>query len=127
MKASDHEILKGYYWNHDAIRKDVERLKRLAERASEYTDNQWPDVKRWFDYHKACLHEHHTSEDNFFFPRIREMDSSFANDLDIMDKDHKELVRLLGELDQLIPPNGEVDKLRITMTEYIDKVVSHLD
>jgi hemerythrin-like domain-containing protein len=127
MKTSDREILKGYYWNHDAIRRDVERLKRLSQRAAEYTEADWPGVKKWFDYHKACLHEHHSGEDNFFFPMMRERDPSFANDLDIMDRDHKELVRLMGELDALMPANGQVDKLRTTIDAYGALVVAHLD
>lgn len=127
MKTSDRETLKGYYWNHDAIRADLNRLRRLSQRATDYTEEQWAAVRRWFDYHKACLHEHHTGEDNFFFPRMRAMDESFANDLDVMDSDHNELNRLLAELDQIIPANGNIDKLASTITEYTDKVISHLD
>lgn len=67
MKTSDRKLLKGYYWNHDAIRKDMDKLKTIVNKIDSYSTDDFNKLHNWFIYHEQCILAHHHGEDGFFF------------------------------------------------------------
>lgn len=134
MKTSDREILKGYFWNHDAIRKDVQRLEEISERLPNLSKGGFQKIKTWFDFHKFALVEHHTAEDTFFFPKVAERTSDFEQELAQFDDEHKALDAQMETVEQLVHQLVEDDskeesreKLREAISKYNRLVIDHLD
>ena len=133
MKTSDREILKGYYWNHDAIRKDVDRLDKISQVLPNLSKGGFERIKNWFDFHKFALMEHHTAEDTFFFPIVAERTSEFELELSQFDSEHKALDRQMEVLEQLLDKlseddsnDGDRQELKEAIAHYNRLVVDHL-
>src|SRR5687767_10959818 len=132
MKTSDREILKGYYWNHDAIRKDIERFERIGSRLDNYSADNFKDIKHWFDFHCMALTAHHEGEDHFFFPKMKARTDVFEKEMQEFDHEHKELDRYMEKINEELTGlsagmNGETKKkLKQSLSEYIRLMNDHL-
>jgi hypothetical protein len=84
-------LLLGYYANHRALRKDVERLRKVVSKFDTYSKEDWRKIDSWFSMHSRLVLYHHHSEDEFFFPWIRKRSNRFNMELKMMDDDHKSL------------------------------------
>lgn len=132
MKTSEREVLKGYYWNHDAIRKDAERLKNVSAQVDHFTAADFQQIIKWFRFHEFAIITHHRAEDEFFFPVIAERTGTFDRELSKFDEEHKELDRLMIEVEKLLRRLGdnedtERDALKTAITDYVNLVTGHLD
>ena len=134
MKTSERTVLKGYYWNHDAIRKDVSRLQNVAERVESLNRDDYSKISRWYDHHKFALTEHHHAEDNFFFPMISERTKDFENELKQFDQEHHQLDEQMEKMESLLnklanDDGVDQDKMELinAIREYNQLVINHLD
>lgn len=132
MKTSERKLLKGYYWNHDAIRKDMDKLRTVIGKVNSYSPAGFGKVHNWFKYHEQCILAHHHGEDAFFFPKMREKQPDFVVQLNAMEHEHVELDNGLARLNnffaQLSAGNTNViDAFVPAAQNYIDLVIGHLD
>lgn len=134
MRTSDRDVLKGYYWNHDAIRKDVGRLDKIAELLPNLSKGGFVRIKHWFDFHKFALIEHHTAEDTFFFPKVAERTSDFEQELSQFDHEHKALDRQMEVIEGMLHKLSRDDSheesrqaLKEAIVEYNRLVMDHLE
>jgi iron-sulfur cluster repair protein YtfE (RIC family) len=95
---------------HAAIRRDLERVERLAERSLEGLSadeirEELDEIKRdgtlWrlqIDCLRYCrfVHMHHNAEDRDFFPELREVNPDLAPVIDRLEGDHR---RVSDQLD----------------------------
>lgn len=133
MKTSDREVLKGYYWNHDAIRKDVGRLEKISDVVPNLSKGGFEKIKQWFDFHQFAIVEHHTAEDTFFFPKIAERTTEFEQDLAQFDHEHKALDDYMEKLDKVLndlckndSDRENRDKLKTLIGQYKQLIMDHL-
>ena len=87
-------------------------FRRGFERVRETRD------PRSFASLNSSLHHHHTLEDRAFFPQMRQQHPDWANEFDILEDDHRDLVRLEKSIDK-----GEVDSI----PEFVDMLLDHLN
>lgn len=132
MKTSDRKLLKGYYWNHDAIRKDMERLKKVTEHFSNYKAADFAKVEKWFHYHEQCILFHHHGEDDFFFPILRERKPQFKIEIDAMEHEHVLLDEKLEALKKILAElrsgaTGLQSQFEALVQSYIQLIITHLD
>ncbi|KAJ3274059.1 hypothetical protein HDV01_003552 [Terramyces sp. JEL0728] len=70
---------------------------------------------------KECnrmLHHHHSLEDSFWFPNLRKLHPEYIAEIDILEKDHKELVSLEKKI-----VNGDHEAL----LEFCNGLLDHLN
>lgn len=70
---------------------------------------------------KECnrmLHHHHSLEDSYWFPNLKRLHPEFIDEIDILEKDHKELVRLEKKV-----VNGDHQAL----LEFFNGLLDHLN
>ncbi len=132
MKTSERTLLKGYYWNHDAIRKDMEKLQTVRDNIGNYSAEDFSAIHDWFLYHEQCILSHHHGEDDFFFPIMREKQPAFKEQLDTMEHEHVAMDVLLNTLREICTAlkNGNPDAVKqfiVSANEYINLVTRHLN
>jgi hypothetical protein len=114
---------------HDALRRDLEQLARVAAR----TTGDPRDILRtsvgWTDF-KTYLHVHHTSEDEMLWPMLREALTDRPDELLLlatMESEHAALDPVLKAVDaELSAPDGGseqigdlVDALTIVLGDHL--------
>lgn len=132
MKTSDRKLLKGYFWNHDAIRKDMDRIKKVIEHFSEYKAADFSKIEQWFHYHEQCILFHHHGEDDFFFPVMRERKPQFKIELDSMEHEHVLLDEQLDAMKKILAElsggaTGLEAQFKSLAQAYINLIITHLD
>lgn len=132
MKTSDRKLLKGYYWNHDAIRKDMDKLKTIVNKIDSYSTDDFNKLHNWFIYHEQCILAHHHGEDGFFFPIMRQKQPDFLTKIDAMEHEHialdEGLAKLNGLFKELKSGNKtELNNFISASKNYIELVIGHLD
>jgi hemerythrin-like domain-containing protein len=132
MKTSERKILKGYYWNHDAIRKDMERLKHVIEHFSNYSTSDFTQIANWFHYHEQCILYHHHGEDDYFFPIMKERVPQFRIELETMEHQHVQLDDNLEKLREIFlglrkGTPGLQEAFMKAANDYTHGVINHLD
>lgn len=132
MKTSDRVILKGYYWNHDAIRKDMARLQHVIDHFNTYKAADFKRIADWFNYHAECILSHHHGEDGYFFPIMRERKPAFSEKIDSMEHEHIALDASLEKMKALFArlaagEEASADEFKSMAADYMNLVVSHLD
>ncbi len=131
MKTSDRELLKGYYWNHDALRMDVARVETIIKKFSAYSVDDWKKLSAWYQYHEFCLHNHHHGEDTYFFPIMKSRTPEFKTLIDGLEHEHVELGKLIGKMHAHFSNLANGEKISSTDFEttarsYNELILSHL-
>jgi len=132
---------------HGAIRRDLERVERLAERAldglpAEEISQELDEIKRdgmlWhlqIDCLRYCrfVHMHHNAEDREFFPELRETNPALNPVIDRLQGDHRRVsdqldaveaaARALAKDDGNMARKAVVDALR----DLAENLLEHLD
>lgn len=134
MITSERIVLKGYYWNHDAIRKDVVRLEAILTKVDFYNANGFLHANQWFQFHSKSLLFHHHGEDEFFFPEIKNRFPDVKDKIELMDQQHQELDRWMFEVGQSLQRLAVDDSnaeektvLKNALKNYIAVAVNHLN
>lgn len=84
-----------YYVIHRAMKGDAERLARSVAAMEPGDRRRAAAAGRWYDGYLHELHEHHTIEDEFFFPALAARVPVFADQLWRVDAEHHSLGELL--------------------------------
>ena len=82
-------------------------------------------IKTWWNSHSIHIHEHHSNEDNYFNPFIRQR----INYPDKLETDHEQLIEHMDKIETVInnlSKNDSVDELLSLWNEYSDKMLLHL-
>jgi hemerythrin-like domain-containing protein len=132
---------------HGAIRRDLERVERLAEQAldglpAEEISQELDEIKRdgmlWhlqIDCLRYCrfVHMHHNAEDREFFPELRETNPALNPVIDRLQGDHRRVSEQLDAVEAAASAlakdegkaarQGVVDALRDLAEDLLD----HLD
>lgn len=134
MKTSDRTLLKGYYWNHDAIRKDVVRIQTIIEKINFYNAAGFCSASQWFDFHCKSLLFHHHGEDDFFFPELLRRFPDLKDQMQLMDQQHKELDKWMfaaTEAFKVLADSAEnaedKENLRNALSKYCAIAIQHLN
>jgi hypothetical protein len=132
---------------HASIRRDLERVERLAERSldglpAEEIREELDEIKRdgslWrlqIDCLRYCrfVHMHHNAEDRDFFPELRETNPDLAPVIDRLQGDHR---RVSGQLDavetaarELVKDEGEPARRAVVdaLHDLAENLLEHLD
>jgi hypothetical protein len=99
------------YAAHDALRRDVETLARVAQEASRRNPGRQRSVMAGWELLKRQLHLHHTAEDDLVWPALRERLARSAHALSVlgeMEAEHKEIDPLLAAVDAGFASAGEL-------------------
>ncbi|MBM9510422.1 hemerythrin domain-containing protein [Actinacidiphila acididurans] len=108
------------YVTHDAFRRDLERLAGAA--AAGRTDA--PRVREGWETFKRQLHVHHTVEDAWLWPRLRERVAGRADALALLDAMEAEH----GVLDpQLAAVDAAMDARAPHLTQKVEELRATLD
>ena len=86
---------------HDALRRDLDRIARLAARADDDPKHILRTAAGW-EMFKSYLHAHHTSEDELLWPPLRNAlpDDSYGTALlDAMEAEHATIDPLIDAFD----------------------------
>jgi hypothetical protein len=132
---------------HAGIRRDLERVERLAERAveglpAEEIREELDEIKRdgmlWhlqIDCLRYCrlVHMHHNAEDREFFPELRETNPELDPVIDRLQGDHR---RVSDQLDAseaaaraLVKDGGQPVRLAVVdaLHDLAENLLEHLD
>lgn len=130
-------VMDGYLYMHRAIRSDMVKMEaaanKLYQRGAEYAGK----LQKWFEFFWAMVEEHHTGEDDDLFPKIAKRDINFTAQLEIMERDHKEIHEMVNnigaDLGRIQNLQGEayeaacrqlaalVTRFRLTMSDHLDR------
>jgi len=92
----DTPDLSTYLILHRGMRYDAARLAAATSAVTEHErTRRGPALARWYAGYNAELHEHHTVEDEIFFPAILERLPVFDSQLDRIEAEHHRLDGLL--------------------------------
>ncbi|HEY5836546.1 hemerythrin domain-containing protein [Streptomyces sp.] len=113
------------YVTHDGFRRDLERLAAAA--AAGKTDS--PHVREGWETFKKQLHVHHTVEDAWLWPRLKERVADRPDDLallEAMEAEHSVLDPQLDGVDEALA-TGSPDLLAKVqeLTAVLDKHLAH--
>jgi iron-sulfur cluster repair protein YtfE (RIC family) len=111
------------YVTHDGFRRDLERLASAA--AAGRTDS--PQVRDGWETFKRQLHVHHTVEDAWLWPKLRERVAGRADDLallDAMEAEHSVLDPQLESVDAAMARRdpelpAKVEELRSALDRHL--------
>jgi hemerythrin-like domain-containing protein len=92
MTAPDLSI---YYMVHRAMKGDAARLARAVAEVEPGDHHRAVVFERWYEGYVGELHDHHTIEDDIFFPALVEKVPVFADQVPRIDRDHARLDELL--------------------------------
>lgn len=132
MKTVDRTLLKGYYWTHDAIRKDMDRLRNVASKFNSYSAADFKDIYKWFIYHGKAILLHHHGEDDFFFPMLNQRSDEFKEQIAKMEGEHQALDRQMevmnGLFEKLISGESISEStFKQEAEKYVQLIITHLD
>jgi iron-sulfur cluster repair protein YtfE (RIC family) len=139
-----YEMLLGV---HAAIRRDLERVERLAERSleglpAEEIREELDEIKRdgtlWrlqIDCLRYCrfVHMHHNAEDRDFFPELREVNPGLGPVIDRLQGDHRRVSDQLDAVEAaaraLAKDEGEAEWRAVvdTLHDLAENLLEHLD
>ncbi|MBC8173262.1 MAG: hemerythrin domain-containing protein [Chitinophagales bacterium] len=132
MKTSERTVLKGYYFTHDAIRKDMQRLRTVESKFSSYGAEDFKKIYTWFKYHGKAIFIHHHGEDEFFFPMINECAPEFKQQIETLEEEHRALDKQMAVMNILFERLGNGEKIneeefRAEAEKYANLIIRHLD
>ncbi|KAI8910348.1 hypothetical protein EDD86DRAFT_265955 [Gorgonomyces haynaldii] len=95
---------------HGMFRNGFSRMLKDAEKRSKVNVNAFKTLNQ-------SLHHHHGNEDHMWFPRLKMLHREFVPELEILEEDHRELVRLEKQIEK-----GDLEALR----QFCDHLFDHL-
>jgi iron-sulfur cluster repair protein YtfE (RIC family) len=115
---------------HDAFRRDLARLARAAAFADLPDPGRRASVQAGWETFKRQLHIHHTAEDDFMWPVMRERLAHSAQALsvlDAMEAEHEEIDPLLAAVDYAFenPENRRVADAADALTSALHQHLAH--
>jgi iron-sulfur cluster repair protein YtfE (RIC family) len=115
---------------HDAFRRDLVRLARAAAFADLPDPGRRASVQAGWETFKRQLHIHHTAEDDFMWPVMRERLAHSAQALsvlDAMEAEHEVIDPLLAGVDYAFenPENRQVADAADALTSALHQHLAH--
>ncbi|GAA4231584.1 hypothetical protein GCM10022254_29160 [Actinomadura meridiana] len=98
------------YAMHDALRRELEHLAKLAARKDGDPRQILADAPGW-ELFKKALHAHHTAEDDALWPVMRETLAGRPDDLallDAMEAEHARIDPVIEAMDTGVEPLGDL-------------------
>ncbi len=96
-------VLAAFQATHDKFRWYHAEFLRLASSASS-DDQDLAGLLRAFDAYAELFHEHHSAEDNYFFPALRRAEPLLDPIVDQLANEHIELAAQLATVMELAEP-----------------------
>lgn len=123
---------------HRALRSDALRLAgAVADLTPAGAADRGGALVSWYGRYRRAVHEHHTAEDELFFPALVERVPVSDRHLGRVDAEHHRLAEVVDELHSVLPAmvgaaaGGDWDAAhgtaRATTAELADLMVRHLD
>lgn len=117
------------YLFHDALRRDVEQLARIAARTTDDPRDVLRTAVGW-EMFKSYLHVHHAAEDEFLWPTMRTLLVGQPDDLlllDAMEAEHGVLDPLLAAIEAaLVDREGGPEQLGPLVDDLTTGLIGHL-
>ncbi|MEV8536632.1 hemerythrin domain-containing protein [Streptomyces sp. NPDC051211] len=114
---------------HDALRRELDHVARIAARTSDDPRTVLRTAAGW-ELFKKYLHVHHGAEDEALWPAVREALAGRPDDLaviDAMEAEHATIDPLLDAVDAaLADPNGGTERLGDLVDALVTGIGGHL-
>jgi hemerythrin-like domain-containing protein len=114
--------------SHDAFRRDLQKMAVVATPANLRNPVRYESIMNGWQLFKDQLHNHHSHEDRFLWPRLRRRlatSESALSMLDEMDAEHAVIDPLLAGVDRAFERPEEVD-VAAMIDELTSKLSFHL-
>ena len=116
----------GWVLAHNAIREEISSFLHALEKInSTLKKNQIIAIEKWWKGHSIHIYEHHSNEDQYFNPFIRQR----INYPEKLESDHNDLIDHMEAIDQEISnlsENNNIEQLLKLWREYSDIMLPHL-
>lgn len=95
-------VIDGYLYIHKAMRSDLAKLEAASKRFASLSDEEAGKIQKWFRFFWDMVEVHHVEEDKEFFPDITRRVAFFAQDMEVLTKDHVDLHHKVDEIGNLL-------------------------